>query len=142
MCSDFCNSSLHSLESPQALRHLFGKIATKTTLNVHTSGLEHKKAEAKKEKLARGWKKMRSSAEAHAAQNRPSALADLFHDVKTAKQRKEEEKRKMEELQRQEQERAALTEMHQEVINTLSCPSQEKFHTFVLRGVRSISEAP
>ena len=30
----------------------------------------------------------------------------------------------------------------QEVINTLFCPSQEKFHTFVLRGVRNISEAP
>ena len=35
--------------------------------------------------------------------------------------------------------KGALT---QEVINTPFCPYQEKFHTFVLRGVRNISEAP
>jgi hypothetical protein len=30
----------------------------------------------------------------------------------------------------------------QEAINTPFCPLQEKFHTFVLRGLRNISEAP
>ena len=30
----------------------------------------------------------------------------------------------------------------EEVINTPFCPLQEKFHTFVLRGLRNISEAP
>ena len=30
----------------------------------------------------------------------------------------------------------------EEAINTSFCPSQEKFHTFVLRGLRNISEAP
>ena len=30
----------------------------------------------------------------------------------------------------------------QEAIDSLFCPSQEKFHTFFLRGVRNISEAP
>jgi hypothetical protein len=34
------------------------------------------------------------------------------------------------------------TPMNQEAINRLFCPSQEKFHTFVLRGLRNISEAP
>jgi hypothetical protein len=29
-----------------------------------------------------------------------------------------------------------------EAINTPFCPLQEKFHTFVLRGLRNISEAP
>ena len=28
------------------------------------------------------------------------------------------------------------------VMNTPFCPSQEKFHTVVLRGLRNISEAP
>ena len=32
--------------------------------------------------------------------------------------------------------------MTEEAINRLFCPSQEKFHTFVLRGLRNISEAP
>jgi hypothetical protein len=35
--------------------------------------------------------------------------------------------------------RGVLTE---EAINTPFCPLQEKFHTFVLRGLRNISEAP
>jgi hypothetical protein len=30
----------------------------------------------------------------------------------------------------------------EEVINTPFCPLQKKFHTFVLRGLRNISEAP
>ena len=30
----------------------------------------------------------------------------------------------------------------EEVINIPFCPLQEKFHTFVLRGLRNISEAP
>ena len=30
----------------------------------------------------------------------------------------------------------------EEVRNTPFCPLQEKFHTFVLRGLRNISEAP
>ena len=30
----------------------------------------------------------------------------------------------------------------EEARNTPFCPSQEKFHTVVLRGVRNISEAP
>ena len=30
----------------------------------------------------------------------------------------------------------------EEAINTPFCPLQEKFHTFVLRGLRNISEAP
>jgi hypothetical protein len=30
----------------------------------------------------------------------------------------------------------------EEVINTSFCPLQEKFHTFVLLGLRNISEAP
>ena len=30
----------------------------------------------------------------------------------------------------------------QEAINTVFCPSQGKFHTFVLRGVRNISDTP
>ena len=30
----------------------------------------------------------------------------------------------------------------EEAINTPFCPSQEIFHTFVLRGLRNISEAP
>ena len=31
---------------------------------------------------------------------------------------------------------------HREAINTLFCPSQEKLHAFVLRGLRNISKAP
>jgi hypothetical protein len=32
--------------------------------------------------------------------------------------------------------------LDEEARNTPLCPSQEKFHTFVLRGLRNISEAP
>jgi hypothetical protein len=32
--------------------------------------------------------------------------------------------------------------LDEEAINRLFCPLQEKFHTFVLRGLRNISEAP
>jgi hypothetical protein len=32
--------------------------------------------------------------------------------------------------------------VREEAINTAFCPLQEKFHTFVLRGLRNISEAP
>ena len=31
---------------------------------------------------------------------------------------------------------------NEEAINTPFCPLQEKFHTFVSRGLRNISEAP
>jgi hypothetical protein len=34
------------------------------------------------------------------------------------------------------------TNLPEEAINTPFCPLQEKFHTFVLRGLRNISEAP
>jgi hypothetical protein len=32
--------------------------------------------------------------------------------------------------------------LHEEAINTPFCPVHEKFHTFVLRGLKNISEAP
>jgi hypothetical protein len=35
-----------------------------------------------------------------------------------------------------------LTAFLEEPINTPFCPLQEKFRTFVLRGLRNISEAP
>ena len=33
-------------------------------------------------------------------------------------------------------------DVRREARNTLFCPSQEKFHTVVLRGVRNVPEAP
>jgi hypothetical protein len=35
-----------------------------------------------------------------------------------------------------------VEEVDEEAINTPFCPLQEKFHAFVLRGLRNISEAP
>ena len=38
--------------------------------------------------------------------------------------------------------KAVLWYTHEEAINVSFCPLQEKFHTFDLRGLRNISEAP
>ena len=71
----------------------------------------------------------------------PAQEVEHQDDTKRARPAEPEEEAGAGGVENEDREDAVVVLLRQEAENSLFCPSQEKFHTAVLQGVRNISDA-